>query len=102
MTQYVIRKSGEGDDIDTVGTLKWSPGGWDYTTSDPMVENLLSVVKENKEVEGMVSVFEDNIRYSFVSRIFTEDAKSFVGQLSDYLGREHELAGEPSVWLKED
>jgi len=101
MTEYMIRKSGDGDDILTIGSLEWSPADWGYMTSDPVVENLLSVVKENKEVEGMVSVLEGDIQYSFVPRIFAEDDDAFVGQLGDYLGRVHELVGEPSVWLKE-
>ena len=103
MAEYMIRKSGEGEDILTIGSLEWSPTDWGYTTSDPVVENLLSVVKENKEVEGMVSVLRDDVQYSFVPRIFAEDDDAFVGQLGDYLGRMHELEGEAesSVWLKE-
>ena len=101
MAEYMIRKSGDGDEILTIGSLEWSPTSWSYTTSDPVVENLLSVVKEDKEVEGRVSVLDGDTQYSFVPRIFEEDDDTFVGQLGDYLGRVHELEGEPSVWLKE-
>tara|TARA_R110000765_G_scaffold371444_2_gene461678 strand:- start:282 stop:599 length:318 start_codon:yes stop_codon:yes gene_type:complete len=101
MAEHMIRKSGDGDDILTIGSLEWSPTEWSYTTSDPVVENLLSVVKENKEVEGMVSVLEGDTQFSFVPRIFGEADPAFVGQLGDYLGRVHEIQAEPSVWLKE-
>ena len=61
MAEYMIRKSGGGDEILTVGSLEWSPTSWSYTTNDPLVETLLSVVKEDKEVEGRVSLLDGDI-----------------------------------------
>ena len=60
---------------------------------------LLAEVKDKGAVDGFISVTEGDTIYDFVPDKVESSSPKFIGQLSDYLGREIELPGTGSVWI---
>ena len=64
MTKYDIKQSGGG--VRVIGSVDWSPEGWDYQTRDAEVERLLGEVQAKGKVVGYTSFEDEDTIYCFV------------------------------------
>lgn len=100
MAEYNITQVTEEAEPETVGSISWTPEGWDYETTDGEVERFLSAIKAEGAVTGFSSVTQGGAEYSFVEREVKESDPDFVGQLSDMMVRLTFGPGPPSTWIE--
>ncbi|MCL0099555.1 hypothetical protein M1O55_01645 [Dehalococcoidia bacterium] len=94
MLKYVIKQSGGDTGVRDIGSIDWSPEGWNYQTSDAEVDRILGEVKAKGEVAGYTSFEDEDVEYCFVEYKVESSSPEFMGQLSDYIGRKAE-----HVWV---
>lgn len=100
MAEYqIIQVMGEAE-AEAVGSISWTPDGWDYKTTDGEVERFLSAIKEDGVVTGYSSITQDGAEYAFAEREVGEADQDFVGQLSDMMIRLTFGPGVPSTWIE--
>ena len=100
MAEYQITQVTEEAEPETVGSISWTPEGWDYKTTDGEVERFLSAIKDEGVVTGYSSMAQDGAEYSFVAREVQASDPDFVGQLSDMMVRLTFGPGVPSTFIE--
>jgi hypothetical protein len=82
----VKRPRSEGSDKSVViGTVNWSPDGWDYKTKDSELAILFDEIKTEGFVVAMMSVEVDGEEFDFVEDEVDESDVRFISGLSTYL-----------------
>lgn len=100
MADYNITQVTPGEEPQTVGSISWTPEGWDYKTTDGEVERFLSEVKTDGVVTGQTSVVEDGTVYSYIDTEVKASDPDFVGQLSDMMVKLTFNPEVPSTWIE--
>jgi hypothetical protein len=100
MARYDIAQVGADGEKVTVGSIDWTPTGWEYQTSDEQVERFLSAVKADGSVTGYESLAIEDTVYSFVETEVEDSDPSFVGQVSDMMLRLTQPDDVPATWLE--
>ena len=88
----IKRDRSEGSDQSVVvGTIDWTPDGWDYKTKDADLAILLDEVKTQGTVIALTSVKTDEGIFCGVEvEVDASDAR-FLGGLSDFLLRDTDM-----------
>jgi hypothetical protein len=100
MAEYQITQVMGETEAEIVGSISWTPEGWDYKTTDGEVERFLSAIKAEGVVTGYSSITQGGAEYSFVEREVKEADPDFVGQLSDMMVRLTFGPGVPSTFIE--
>ena len=100
MAEYQITQVMGETEAEIVGSISWTPEGWDYETTDGEVERFLSAIKAEGIVTGYSSMTQGGAEYSFVAREVQASDPDFVGQLSDMMVRLTFHPEAPSTWIE--
>lgn len=91
----IKRDRSEGSDQSVVvGTIDWSPDGWDYKTEDTDLAILLDEVKTQGTVTSLSSIDTDEGTFDFIEEEVDALDDRFLGGLSAFLLRTNDM------WLR--
>ena len=80
-------RSEGGDKSVVVGTIDWTPDGWDYKSKDSELVILLDEVKTQGSVIALTSIDTDEGTFDFIEEEVDATDVRFLGGLSDFLLR---------------
>ena len=84
----IKRARSEGSDKSVVvGTIDWTPDGWDYKSKDSELVILLDEVKTQGSVIALTSIDTDEGTFDFIEEEVDAADGRFLGGLSDFLLR---------------
>lgn len=88
MPVKVWRARSEGSDKSIlVGTIDWTPGGWDYKTDDSDLAILLGEVRTEGTVIALSSLDTDEGIFDFIEEKVDASDDRFISGLSSFLLR---------------
>ena len=88
----IKRARSEGSDKSVVvGTIDWTPDGWDYKSKDSELVILLDEVKTQGSVIALTSIDTDEGMFDFIEEEVAAADGRFLGGLSDFLSRTNRM-----------